>query len=81
MVTNNLHSQSSSWEQQITNIYKSYLNDIAPFIILIETLDSEYPAEIMNEIRAVFTHLSRYYEFIETKDKLNGVIIMNTVMR
>lgn len=54
---------------------------LPPFIILIETLDSEYPAEIMNEIRVVFTHLSRYYELIETKDKLNEVIVMNTVMR
>lgn len=53
-----------SCEEKIINIYNIYLNDITPLIITIETIDSVYPAEITNEIRATFTHLARYYEFI-----------------
>lgn len=41
-------------------IYWQYQNIIAPFIAELEVRDKEYPIEIFNEIRAVFTHLSRY---------------------
>jgi hypothetical protein len=41
-------------------IYEQYQNVIAPFIIELETRDTEYPIEIFNEIRSIFTHLSRY---------------------
>ena len=51
-------------EIRIAKIYQSYLHEITPFIILIETIDEEYPSEILNELRAAFTHLARYYEFI-----------------
>lgn len=43
----------------IITIYQTYLNTIAPFIIQLETLDGEFPVEILNEIRAIFTHLAR----------------------
>ncbi len=41
-------------------IYEQYQNIIAPFIMELEVRDCEYPVEIFNEIRAIFTHLSRY---------------------
>lgn len=41
-------------------IYWQYQNIIAPFIAELEVRDTEYPIEIFNEIRSVFTHLSRY---------------------
>lgn len=41
-------------------IYLQYQNIIAPFIAELEVRDNEYPIEIFNEIRSVFTHLSRY---------------------
>lgn len=53
-----------SCEKRISEIYHSYMHEITPFIILLETVDSEYPAEILNELRATFTHLARYYEFV-----------------
>jgi hypothetical protein len=52
---------------RVISIYNTYINIISPMIVEIELLDGEYPIEIMNEIRAVFTHLSRYY----TKDDLD----------
>lgn len=42
------------------SIYKSYQEIIAPFIMELEVRDIEYPVEILNEIRAIFTHLARY---------------------
>jgi len=45
--------------KRINEIHDKYLNIISPFIMQIEVLDGEHPVEIMNEIRAVFGHLSK----------------------
>lgn len=80
MEVNSLYKKNfESCEQKIINIYKTYLNDITPFIILIETVDSTYPSEIMNEIRAVFTHLGRYYEFIGNNNNIVNETIINNL--
>ena len=47
-------------EEREKNIYAQYQNIIAPFIAELEVRDNEYPIEIFNEIRSMFTHLSRY---------------------
>ena len=47
-------------EERIKNIYKTYIEEICPYIIHYETLSDRFPSEILNEIRAVFTHLSKY---------------------
>lgn len=44
---------------RIVEIYDAYINTISPFILQLETLDGEFPVEILNEIRAIFTHISR----------------------
>lgn len=46
-------------DDRIASIFDSYQNIIAPFIFQLEILDGEYPIEILNEIRAIFTHLAR----------------------
>lgn len=43
----------------INSIYHTYLNTIAPSVVQLEILDGEFPVEILNEIRAIFTHLAR----------------------
>lgn len=47
-------------EKTEMEIYKQYQNIIAPYIVELEVRDGEYPIEILNEIRSIFTHLSRY---------------------
>jgi hypothetical protein len=47
-------------DERIMDIYKAYIEDISPFIIQIEISENRFPVEILNEIRAVFTHLSKY---------------------
>lgn len=44
---------------KIVEIYDAYINTISPFILQLESLDGEFPVEILNEIRAIFTHISR----------------------
>lgn len=46
-------------DSRIASIFDSYQNIIAPFILQLEILDGEYPIEILNEIRSIFTHLAR----------------------
>lgn len=45
--------------KRIVEIYETYVKIISPFIIQLETLDGEFPVEILNEIRSIFTHISR----------------------
>lgn len=48
-----------SYSSQISNIYAAYLNVISPLVIQLENLDGEFPVEILNEVRSIFTHLAR----------------------
>ena len=47
-------------EEREELIYRQYQDIIAPFIVELEVRDKEYPIEIFNEIRSIFTHLLRY---------------------
>jgi hypothetical protein len=66
--------QMEIYASRVISIYNQYMNIISPMIDLLEVLDGEYPIEIMNEIRAVFTHLSRYYTNEENDIKVDNVI-------
>lgn len=57
------------WEKQMDEeiliakereIYTKYQEIICPCIVELEVRDGEYPIEILNEIRAILTHLSRF---------------------
>jgi len=41
-------------------VYEQYETVIAYFIAELEVRDTEYPIEVFNEVRSIFTHLSRY---------------------
>ena len=58
-------------EERAKDIYKNYIEVICPYIIQYELLDNTFPVEILNEIRAIFTHLAKYYlsDDILTKEK------------
>lgn len=47
-------------DEREKNIYQQYQEVISRFIAELEVRDIEYPIEIFNEVRATFTHLSRY---------------------
>lgn len=47
-------------EQREKDLYAIYQEVVSRLIVELETRDTEYPVEILNEIRATFTHLSRF---------------------
>ncbi len=53
------HKQAQNLGPEL-EIYQTYQEVIAPLILTIEVVDGEFPIEILNEIRSIFTHLSRY---------------------
>jgi Mg2+ and Co2+ transporter CorA len=60
--------------EKIVAIYGAHINIIAPFIVQLEALDGEFPVEILNEIRAIFTHISRC-SLAETDDVYQDNIV------
>lgn len=67
-VNSNAYVLSIEQQNRVNTICKRYLEDIAPLLSNLEIVDSEYPVEITNEIRAIFTHLSRCYHFPKLVD-------------
>jgi hypothetical protein len=57
-------------DERIRDIYKIYIDVICPYIVQYETLSNKFPIEILNEIRAVFTHLSKYN--LSDNDSMRG---------
>lgn len=45
--------------KEVVDIYSTYYKTIAPLAIQLEALDGDFPIAILNEIRAIFTHISR----------------------
>ena len=46
-------------KERIVNLLENYSSNLKPMIIALESEDSEYPVEVLNEIRAILNHLSR----------------------
>lgn len=43
----------------LDEVFRMYIEDINPFIVRFEVESREFPAEILNEIRAVYGHIAR----------------------
>jgi len=50
----------STEEERTRNIYRTYIEVFCPCILQYEVLGNSFPIGILNEIRAIFTHLSKY---------------------
>lgn len=59
MVDKHLYIKDVVTGEDFIDIFKIYSEIIAPMIIQLEAEEEAFPIEILNEIRAVFTHLSR----------------------
>ena len=53
---------AQKFQTQIANIYNQYREVVFPLVAFIETIDCEFPIEIVNEIRSIFSHFSRTYD-------------------
>ena len=63
-----------SIEERIKDIHKNYIEVISPHILQYELLNNKFPIEILNEIRAIFTHLSKYYLSEDISIKENNLL-------
>jgi hypothetical protein len=50
----------ATYDERIRDIYKTYIEDISLLILQYEVLSVGFPIGIINEIRAVFTHLAKH---------------------
>lgn len=48
-------------QNELKEIYAQYHNSIKVFIGQLEVLQNKFPVEILNEIRAVFSHIAKIY--------------------
>lgn len=58
-------------EERKLEILRKYQDIISVFVVELEVRDCEYPIEIFNEIRAIFTHLARF-ELCKSEDDLQA---------
>ena len=47
-------------EERIKDIYKTYIDIICPYSLHYENISNRFPIELLNEIRDILTHLSKY---------------------
>ena len=52
--------QKEQAENEELEIYRQYQDIIMTYIMELEVRDGEYPVEVLNELRSILTHLSRY---------------------
>ncbi len=62
--------------QHLNDIYEQFLiydETIQPLIVSIEELKGEFPAEILNEVRAMYTHLCRAFTSENEQDIVSNI--------
>ena len=62
-INNSAYVLSADQQKRVNSICERYIEEIVPLLTNLEIIDLEYPIEITNEIRAIFTHLSRCYTY------------------
>ncbi len=67
MSTKEPHYMNDEIQHELRDIYAQYHNSIKIFITQLECLQNKFPVEILNEIRAVFSHIAKIY-VCERKD-------------
>ena len=46
------------YHEEFAQIYNTYLKVVQPFIVQLEIMDTNFPIEILNEIRSIFQHFA-----------------------
>lgn len=63
--------ESSVHQERIKSIYDEYKNTVFPLVAFLEANDAEFPIEILNEVRSIFSHFSRVYDDSVTDDEID----------
>lgn len=62
------------YQQKISDIYAEYKKTVSPLVAFLEANDAEFPIEILNEVRAIFTHFSRIYDESVSDEEISSEI-------
>lgn len=62
------------YQQKIYDIYAEYKKTVSPLVAFLEANDAEFPIEILNEVRAIFTHFSRIYDESVSDEEISSEI-------
>ena len=46
-------------KEEMDEIFRTYIEDINPFVVQFESQKNEFPSEVLNEIRAIYGHIVR----------------------
>ena len=46
-------------KEEMDEIFRTYIEDINPFVVQFESQKNEFPIEVLNEIRAIYGHIVR----------------------
>ena len=57
-----MRATAEECQNRISAIYQEYREVVFPLVAFLEVVDSEFPVEILNEIRSIFTHFARVYD-------------------
>lgn len=58
-------------QQRIKAIYDEYKSTVFPLVAFLEANDAEFPIEILNEVRSIFSHFSRIYDESAGDDEIS----------
>lgn len=47
------------YKEQLDEVFRTYIEDINPFIVQFESCKNVFPVEVLNEIRAIYGHIVR----------------------
>lgn len=60
MMQNKIYNDEAI-QEELNEIYSQYHNTIKIYIGQLEVIQNKFPIEILNEIRAIFTHIAKIY--------------------
>lgn len=60
--TNSTPVFKEEYQKQIADIYKQYQQTVKPYVAQLEVMENEFPIEILNEVRAIMSHIAKCYE-------------------
>lgn len=58
-----------TFEEEYKKVYSEYLEVIVPLVSFYESISNSFPIGILNEIRAIFTHIAKSVILESDKDK------------
>ncbi|MDR0197230.1 MAG: hypothetical protein LBI36_03315 [Oscillospiraceae bacterium] len=60
-------------DNKVEDIFRQYMNVVSPYMFELELTDGEFPVEILNEVRAIFTHLAKGFVYQSEEERSRNI--------